>query len=77
MHDATFPHVRQCDKDLVGVGPRRVEVDADIVSKLLQHFPQVKTQTLKHHAQVAFVVKVAPESDHVLAALGVRLVDLL
>lgn len=77
MQDVAFPHQAQAKKHLLSVSSNSSKVDSYIASKLLQHFSKVDTEVFKDHAQVAFVLEMPLETDHVLLVFRIRLVDLL
>lgn len=77
VYDAALAHVAERQEDLVSVGPRGVEVDADVVPKLLEHLAQVHVEVLERHAQVALVLEGALEPDDVLLVVRVGVVELL
>lgn len=76
MDHVAPPHVLQPGEDLPGKPARRVQADADLVAKLAQHLAQVHLHALKHHAEVAAVLKRLLEPHNVLLVGRVALVEL-
>ena len=77
MDDAAFAKMTKGQEDLISIRACGIQVDANVVTKLLQHLAKVHAQVLERHTKMALVLESPFEPDNVLLVLRIRLVELL
>lgn len=75
VDDVALFHQFESHEQLLGVGPDRVDVDANVLAVLLEHLPQVHGEGFEGQAQVLLVEKVPVQTEAVELVVGVSLVD--
>ena len=77
VQDVAPSHETQAKEHLLGVSPNSLDVDSHVTAKFLQDFTKIDAEVLEDHAQVAFVLEMSFQSNHMLLVLRVGIVDLL